>query len=86
MRITVEKEEQLTADLMPKAHMAANLIAKKPRGESYLGLKTNVAIENSMDIRICDGSHVIKVSLDCKTNKILSLLVDDIFVWTAKQS
>ena len=95
MRMMVDDEgEHLTVTLMPKAHMAVDLVALKPRSEfldaaeSESGdpelithLKTNVAIENGVDVRICDGSHVVKAMFAKKSNKMIGLLVDDVFVW-----
>lgn len=46
--------------------------------EFHPGCSTVVIIDKEKDIRICDGSHILKIRL--KDKKIRDILIDDVFI------
>jgi len=81
MILRLDKGEHIAIDLIPETteyfdpdESESSIL------QARLPLRTNVAIENNVDVRICDGRHVVKVVLS-EHNMVLSVLVDDVFVW-----
>ena len=37
------------------------------------------------DIRICDGSHIAKITFSPDSKKMDAVLVDDLYVWTGRR-
>ena len=54
--------------------------------EPAKGDPREVIIEKDVDVRICDGRHVVKVRFkEAHPTRIGDVLVDDIFVWRAEK-